>query len=151
MSDFNRTTRECAYNQLRPELLAAIQKHATEHELGDIESDAMICCETTSDRKKGGGDKVIYTAMLVTPRWLVWATSGDKQKPVAMSARLGEIEARDYETTPLYKLVQDSGINVLGISTGVAERGEIFIGLGKEPSAQHFRGVLKQAMRALGR
>jgi hypothetical protein len=45
MSDYTRTTRECAPAQLKPELLEAIRAHAAQHELGNVEADSRLCVE----------------------------------------------------------------------------------------------------------
>ena len=63
MGDYNRSTRECSFGQLRPELVTAIREHIQKRELGNIEAEILMCCETTSEKKKkgffaslGGGD-----------------------------------------------------------------------------------------------
>ncbi len=155
MGDYQRTTRECAVAALRPELARAIREHAQKHDLGDVEADVLLCCETTSERKKpgwlgklmGDSDKVLYTGVVVTPRWLIWATSSAKGGPAVLSARLRDIEVKDYEVTPAYKLVEDTGLEVFGLMTGAAERASTFIGLGREPAAHKVRSVLREAVQ----
>ena len=54
MSDYMHTTRECTLDSLRPELAAALRNYIEKHELGDLEPTVLICCETTSTKKKKG-------------------------------------------------------------------------------------------------
>jgi hypothetical protein len=150
MSEYERTTKERSFERLRPELIAAIREHVKKRIHEDVESEILICCETTSERKKTGligrlmgtSGKTLYTAALVTPRWLIWATSGDRQQATALSARLSEIEVEDYERSSMFKMIEDSGVNMLGFTTGSMERVMVFIGLGKERAAEKLKEVL---------
>jgi hypothetical protein len=156
MSDYQRSTREITFAQLRPEIHAAIRAHAEQHELGDVEREALICCETVNEKTKkpgllsklagGDPDKVHYVDVIVTARHLIWARSGAKYGASVMSARLRDLEVQDYEKTPTYRLAPDSGLEVRGIFTGQIERAQAFIGLGPEPAAQSFKDQLKQAI-----
>jgi hypothetical protein len=81
MSDWKRTTREVPFENLRPEMVEAISKHIEHYNLGTILSDALMCVQAVSEKvKKGlfGSAETVYTGVLVTPRWLVWAISGTK-------------------------------------------------------------------------
>jgi hypothetical protein len=150
MSEYNRTTRECTLDSMRPELANGIRKHIEQYELGDLASAMLICIETTSIKpKKGlfGKEEIIAAGILLTPQWLIWATSKSGEAPGVLSARLRNLEVRDYEKSEFYKMIPDSGINVLGQYTDVAERGSTFIGLGSESAAQKFRQMLKDAVR----
>jgi len=152
MSDYLRTTRECAVGDLNPMLLASIRTHIEKHELGDIEASVLICCETTSTKQKKGllsrKPEVFLTGMLLTTQWLVWATGKDKPLGV-QSARLRNIQVHDYETSDMFHLVQDTGINISGLRTDSADVGSTFIGLGAEPAAHKFRAMLKEAVAAV--
>jgi len=154
VGDYNRTTRECGFEQLRPELVVAIRKYVQKHRLGHIEAETLMCCETTSEKKKRGllatlfgpdRDPVHYTAALVTPSLLLWARSGAKSGTAALAARLAEIEVQDYETSPFGQTLADTGLEVFGFLLGAPERTNAFIGLGSEPAAQRFREVVKEA------
>ena len=53
MSDYHRFTKECSFGQLRPELARAIREYAQNHrELGNVEVEVLMCCETTSEKKR---------------------------------------------------------------------------------------------------
>ena len=54
MSDYTRSTRECTFDQLRPELRRAILEFARMGEIGSLADDILGCCETKSEKKAGG-------------------------------------------------------------------------------------------------
>ena len=62
-----------------------------------------------------------------------------------LSAQLQNLRVEDYEKTNMYKMIQDTGLNVFGFQTA-DDLGSVFIGLGSEPAAQKFRDMLKEAM-----
>lgn len=70
MDAYTRSTRECTFGEMCPELTAAIRKHIETCKLGDIESSLLICCETTSTREKSGyfanGDKTTIAGAFIT-------------------------------------------------------------------------------------
>lgn len=150
MAGYFRTTRESTVDNLNPALLTAIRAHIENHELGNMDTSALICCETTSTKQKkglfGGRTEVITTAVILTSRWLIWATGEEKESPRVLSARLRDIQVQDYEKSELYKLVQDTGLNIFGLRTDAIDRGSIFMGLGSEPAAQKFRNLLKESI-----
>ncbi len=156
MGDYQRSTRECNFERLRPELVEAIRAYAQQRELGDVEREALICCETTNEKTKSGSflsklggdpDKVHYVGIVVTPRWLIWATSGAKRGTTVLFSQLRDTEVHDFESTPAYKVMQDTGLEVTGLFAGQLERASVFIGLGLEPAAQNLSSVLKDAVR----
>jgi hypothetical protein len=150
VSEYTRTTRECAFGELRPELVAVIRHYIAKHKLDHAESEVLLCCETTSQRQKrglfgrrtGGGTETQYSGVLVTPTWLIWATSDPKFGTAAISARLVDIEVKDYDST----LLPDEGLDIFGFLTDAAERGSIFLGLGRDPAAQKLKHVLREAL-----
>ncbi len=150
MGDYNRTTRECSFGQMRPELVSAIREYAEKHEMGSVEAEIAICCETTSEKKRKGlfasrgadPDPVHYTGVLLTPTWLIWARSGAKSGTTVVSARLKEIEIQDFAS----KLIDDTGLEVFGFVGDTPERGHAFIGLGSESGAQKMREMVREAV-----
>src|SRR4051812_17868396 len=97
MSEYQRTTRECAFTELQPDLLTAIRRHAELHHLDDPTAQALICCETISVRPRHGflsrltgGSARPLTGVVVTPRLLIWAMSDPRQGAWAVSARLAD-------------------------------------------------------------
>ena len=149
MSDYIRSTRECAFGGLSPVLAAAIRSHMEKHALGNLEAAALSCFETTSTKQKKGlfGSKteVILTGMLLTPQWLVWAAGKDNEVPGVLSARLRDVQISDYEKSDSYKLIQDCGLDISGLHRDGPELASSFIGLGPEPAAAKFRTMLREA------
>jgi len=157
MGEWNRFTKECVLESIRPEMTAAIQKHIETYNLGSILNDYLMCIETTSEKKKkglfgGGGDKMVVQSAIITPLWLVLAVAGDKSGASALSAQLKDMVVTDYADTPGYKLLPDSGIEVTGIFTGrvgeqTIQRVSYFTGLGEEPAAKKFKETLSRAIQ----
>lgn len=150
MGDYKRTTRECSLDSMRPELSAALRMHVDKFNLGDILADVKLCVETTSEKiKKGlfGGGETIYTAAVLTKDWLVWANSGTKVTPHAMSARLTQITVQDYAKSSFAKLIPDTGVNINGLKTDTPEAGTTFIGLEENAAGIQFREALIAAVQ----
>jgi hypothetical protein len=150
MGDYLRTTRESTLNNLNPAVLATIRTHIEKYELGDIDTSTIICCETTSTKQKkglfGGKAEIILTGVILTSQWLIWATGKEHESPSVLSARLRDIQVQDYEKSEMYKLMQDTGLNISGLRTDAVDLGSTFIGLGSEPAAQKFRTLLKETL-----
>jgi hypothetical protein len=150
MGEYLRTTRESTFNDLNPALVAAIRAYTEKYELGDMETSALICCETTSTKQKkglfGGKAETILTGVILTPQWLIWAAGKEKEPPSVLSARLRDIQVQDYEKSEMYKLMQDTGLNISGLRTDAVDLGSTFIGLGPEPAAHKLRTLLKEAL-----
>ncbi|MAT97038.1 MAG: hypothetical protein CL608_07845 [Anaerolineaceae bacterium] len=153
MAGYLRVTRECTLNSMQPALATAVRDYMAQHDLGDVETAALFCGETTSTRQKKRlfGKKVeeTSTGILLTPKWLIWVTEQENETPTVLAARLRTIQVEDYEQSAMYKMVQDSGINISGLPTADGI-GTAFIGLGPEPAAQKFRDTLRQAIEAAG-
>jgi hypothetical protein len=159
-SDYTRTTRTCAFADLRSELADALRAHARKYDLGDPAADALACCETTSEKKKrglfgglrgGDPDPVHHTGAVLTPTHLLWARSGPKSGTVAAFARLSDLEIRTLPAIPAPAALADDlrdGLNVFGFVNDASERGSAFIGLGPEPDARAFREAVASAIAA---
>jgi hypothetical protein len=116
-----------------------------------------VCIETRSEKKKkglfsGGGNKILDVYAVLTPTWLVWATSGDKSGIGVQSVQLKDLQIQDYEDTPAYQMLPDSGIYLTGIFTGLTgtngnQRVSSFIGLGQETAAKNFKEYLMRAFQ----
>ena len=151
MNAYTRSTRECTFADLPPELVSAIRKHIEKYELEDIESSHLICCETTSSIQKTGffkrGPEIMIRGMIVTALLLVWTDGKKKDKPIVRSAWLRNIDMQDFENTAMYRVKPDSGINIAGRYTDVTKQGKTFIGLGIDPAGEKFRQVLQHAIQ----
>ena len=81
MSTINRATRTCELDELNDGLKTAMRAHVAQYQLGAIESDILMCCETTSTQYKrglfGSTKETTLSAAYMTPNWLVWADRTD--------------------------------------------------------------------------
>lgn len=149
MGDYHRVTRECTLDNMIPELATAIHAHIESYELGDVLASVLICCETISTKQKkklfGNKTEVEIGSVILTSKWLIWAGGKENEKAGVLSARLQNLRVEDYEKTKMYKMIQDTGLNVFGFQTANG-LGDVFIGLGAEPAAQKFRDMLKEAI-----
>ena len=151
MSDYNRTTRECSVSQLHPELRQAIRRYFEEHELGDLEAETLMCCETLSEKKnisrlvsllKGAEDTTIHTGMLLTSQWLIWVRRGDQSGTLLTAANLKEIQARAFTSI----LVKDTGLEIFGYIGDSKGKMRGYIGTGSELAAQKFCEEVQKAI-----
>jgi hypothetical protein len=150
MSQYKRSTRECAFEDLQPDLRQAMHAYLLQRNLAEVETQIEMCCETVSERQKPGvrlpffgdhSDQVYHTGMFLTPDWLVWAHSGDQTGTKVMSAHLSLIHVRPYTSL----VMNDTGLEVAGYMAGsnAAIRG--YLGLGEEAAAQKFCDLVKKA------
>src|SRR5215212_8459811 len=100
---YDRTTRICELDTLRPDHLTTLREHMAKYDLGAIKP--TLCGDTTSIKRKNGWlDRLLrtkqtatYTSVVITPIWLLWVVSSNSQAPTAFSARLSEVEVSDYD------------------------------------------------------
>ena len=153
MNIATRKTRACTMESLDGELRSAIRAHAAKFELTDIEIDILMCCETVTMHQKGfpGGVRTTLSAVYVTPKWLVWVESSDRNDAVAGTALLEQIDVYDHRGAAHYAISRHQGINILGRYTDEHKTGITFIVLDAEVNGQKFRQVLDRAMRNAAR
>lgn len=151
MSQYNRTTRECSVNQLRPELFLAVRNYFQENKLGDLETTPILCYETTSRKKatnkliswmNDGMDTTIYMGVLFTPDWLIWVRSGDKSGVQLSSADLKQIAVRIY----ISLLAKEYGLEISGHIEGSKGMMRGVIAMESSSIAQTFCDELNKAI-----
>ncbi len=151
--DWLRSTRNCEYLSLRPELKAAIDSS-----LAEIEEELEIayCIQTDSTRVRPGGffdsrRKTLYHAVIITPHWLIQAISpGDgKTDPLVVFNSYHHMEIRD-DTVELCKKygVADYGIDIISQTSRDISVGSYFIGLEPGGIARQFISTLKLYIRS---
>jgi len=156
MGDWNRTTRQLTLGAMRPEMAAALEKHAEQYGLELGLDECRMCVETISEKKKrglfgGGGDKQTIQVAILTPTWIAVVVRGDRPDSAgAMTLELAQAQVSDYKDEPTYRLIPDSGVTVEGPFTGRIGMHDslntsVFIGLGDEPAGTTFRDMLIQA------
>ena len=150
MSDWKRTTKEVTLEGLRPEMVTAINHHLARYNLGSILSDALMSVQTDSEKvKKGlfGSAETVYTGVVVTPHWLVWAISRKKMQTAVLSAQLRDVVVQDYAQTNFAKMIPDMGIQVNGRFTDASENVSAFIGLDDSAAGRKFKEIVIQAVQ----
>lgn len=150
MTDNRRITRECAMKDLDQALLAAMHAHIAEYQLGSIEANIQMCCETASVQKKKsvfGGSETAILGLVLTDKWLIWAETIAGKHTSAGSANLKQIEMRDYEETAMFNIIPDSGINITGRYSDSKQTGQLFVGLDTGPAGRNFRELLRKAIK----
>lgn len=151
MSDWKRSTKEIPFESLPPQMVAAINQHIEQYNLGAILADTLMCIQTDSEKvKKGlfGKAEVVQVGAVVTPRWLVWVIHGTKTQAAVLSAQLINITVQDYAQTPFAKMIPDSGIEVSGMFTDASESVSAFIGLEENAAGDKFREAMIKAAQA---
>ncbi|MBI3161269.1 MAG: hypothetical protein HYZ23_02105 [Chloroflexi bacterium] len=152
MGDYNRSTRETTIANLPSETTDALNKHIERYELGSILDDALICVEANSEKIKKGlfsgpGAKVVKSVIILTPRWLLEVVKADNDAAFARSAQLTDITISDYEKSPFYAKIPDTGVQVSGRYTDTSESSTSFIGLGKDAAGEKFKSMLIEAVQ----
>lgn len=151
MSQYDRTTRNCLVSELPPELLQAIRDYSQAQQLGDVEAETLLCCETVSTKKSAGRrpawlegelDATLHTGLLLTPQWLIWARQGDRTRPVVMAANLKDIQVKAYTSW----LTKDTGLEIVGYMEATRRRARGYVGLGTDAAAQEFCEAVKEAI-----
>ncbi len=154
MANYYRTTRECSFEELRPELRQAMRDYIENQKMVGIEIDILMCCETTSEKKTPNGgnnllaflgeddpDSIVTTGMFVTPEWLVWARMGDKTGMLVTAANFRNVKVKPFSS----RFDDDTGLEVSGFIGDALGRVKGYIGMGPEEAAREFCDVVVQA------
>lgn len=142
-------------DRLDTTLLAAIEAHAEQHQLGGVLAKVTAACETHSVRRHRNGliatitgtgdpDREHRTLALLTPHHLVIAVTGERRGIHVRSARLETITVR----TDVVGTI-DSGISLAARWSGAtADQGnaEFYLGLGDDPIGHTFTTRLLAAV-----
>jgi hypothetical protein len=139
-----------------PVLADRLKVWAEEMGLTPALAKAIAGCETMSGRHGAQGifgrmsqmPKRVVTGALLTPDWLIWATSADEGEPFVTGIRLADVQIRDYRSTPEYKLMVDEGLQINGVLGSSPEMSSMFLGLGEEPDGRAFKEKVLTAWQA---
>jgi hypothetical protein len=153
MSNYTRTTRECSVTQIHPELLRAIRAYFQSHNLGEVEAENLLCCETVSEKKPDNwltaldpdADSTLHMALLVTPQILIWARRSERHPAQVHAADLIYLRAKPFVSI----LTRESGLEISGPmdDSRVYMRGQL--SLGPEPAAEKFCEAVQQAIEKI--
>jgi hypothetical protein len=154
MSGYTRTTKECTVDQLHPQLSQAIRDYLQVHNLGILESEIRLCCETVLEKHlsgklasllDGNPDSTSHLALLLTDEWLLWARYGDQSGVVTNAARLKGMRVKVFQSNRANDMR-------LEISAFIADSKEYVRGnlqLGPDPAAQKFCEAVGEAVLKL--
>jgi hypothetical protein len=152
MREYTHITRECLFEELKPPMVTAIREFIQQHAplMQGSESKALVCIETTTiqtrigfvERLSGLSEKLHYTAALVTPEFVIWATSGPQRKTGVLAARLVDIEITRLD----YTGVRDPGLDLFGLMIDGKERIQAYIALGDDAAGQNFKRLFSAAL-----
>jgi hypothetical protein len=159
MSKYQRSTRECSVSQFKPELQQALREYFQKHNLGELESEAVLCVETISEKKAGGWipswldgnlDETVLTGIVLTTQSLIWARStGDANQNLpgvrVVGAELMNIQAKAHVS----QFSKDMGLEVNGLIEDSKGNIRGVLGLGPEPEALKFCDEVRQAIEKI--
>lgn len=151
MGDYNRSTKEIAFNDIPANVINSVRAYIEKHTLGDILANPVMCIISTSERIKKGlfgggpGPKLLIQTAILTDRWLILADNVDQNALYIKSMQLRDITVEDYEKSSFYKMIPDTGMNISGIATDTPEKGTIFLSLGKDAAGEKFKSALVEA------
>jgi len=143
MSDYTRTTRICPVGQINSSLAQVVREYFQTHQLGDPETETLLCSETTSRRDApgklvaaldGNPDTEIRLAILITPEWLIWARHGDQTGTVVTGTKLQVIKVKVF----VRRRSKDMELEVSGFMNDTKEYVRGNLELGPDPAAQKF-------------
>jgi hypothetical protein len=152
VGDYNRVSRECRFEELGPEVVAAVHAHIAKYNLGRILDDELVSVEVRSEKAYKGlfaipGPKSTQMGLILTSRWFLQTIKVDKKPLVTRSARLEDITVSDYEKNPYFKQFPDNGVEVSGRFTDASESSTSFIGLGKDLAGEKFKETFFKAVQ----
>ena len=140
--------------QLHPELRQAVQNYFQEHNLGDPETESLMCCETISEKKnvsrlaswlEGGTDATIHMGMLLTSELLIWVHHGDRSVTTINAANLNDIQAEAHQSW----FTKENGLEIFGFIGSSKKPIRGYLGMGEEEAAQKFCEAVQSAITAL--
>lgn len=151
--DWRRSTSQCDYSLLRPELKAVID--AAIKEMAE-QLEIAYCIQTVSTRLRPGGlfdsrRNILYHAVIITPHWLIQAILSDNKKtdPLVVFNSYQQMEITDETVEMSKKLgIADYGIDIVSQTSRDISVGSYFIGLEPGGTARKFISTLKLYIRA---
>jgi hypothetical protein len=153
MSSTTRTTRICPVSQIHPSLAQAVQEYFQAHQLGDPETETLLCCETISRHDppgrlsamlEGNPDTNTHLAILLTAEWLIWARNGDQTGTVITGAKLLAIKVKPYVT----RRTKEMELEVTGFMADSKEYVRGILELGPDPASEKFCNAVVPAVLA---
>ena len=151
MIGYTSSTRECSASQIHPSLYRATKEFFQSHQLGDMNSETLKCCETTSEKQTssklasfldGNPDSIIHLAILLTAEWLIWARSGDRSDAIVTGTQLKLIRVKAFVT----KRTKDMQLEVSGFMIDSKDYVRGNLEMGPDLAAQKFCEAVQKAV-----
>jgi hypothetical protein len=151
MIGYTSTTRECSASRIHPSLYQAVREFFQTHQVGDLDAETLLCCETTSEKQNpgkfasfldGNPDLTIHLAVLLTAEWLIWARSGDRSSTLATGTKLKLIRVKAF----VAKRTKDMQLEVSGFMVDSKEYVRGNLEMGTEAVAQKFCEAVEKAV-----
>jgi hypothetical protein len=152
MGTIERSTRITSIRQLNPKLLNGLAEYFEAHELGALDSETLLVCETVTERTgfgrlaawlDGSPDAIEVLGLVLTAQYLLWARSGDRSETIVVGADLKQIRVRKYAS----RFPRETGMEIIGFVGPNADRVRGKLALGPEDAAQQFIDEVIGAVR----
>ncbi len=143
MFGYTRTTRICPVSQIHSSLSQGVRDFFQAHQLGDPDTETLLCCETISRRDApprvvawldGNPNTKIYLATILTKEWLIWARHGDQTGMVVTGAKLQVIKVKAF----VRRSSKEMELEISGFIANTREYVRGNLEMGPEPAAQKF-------------
>ena len=143
MFEYTRSTRIAPVSQINSSLSQAIREFFQAHQVGDPETETVLCCETIARRDDpgklvtwldGNVDTSVHLAIVLTKDWLIWARIGDQTGLVVTGAKLQVIKVKAF----VKRSSKEMELEITGFMAGTKEYVRGNLQLGPEPAAQKF-------------
>lgn len=154
MIGYTSTTRECSASRIHPSLYQAVWEFFQTHQVGDLDAETLLCCETTSEKQNpghlasildGNPDLTVHLAVILTAEWLIWARSGDRSGTLVTGTKLKLIQVKAF----VAKRTKDMQLEVSGFMVDSKEYVRGNLEMGPETAAQKFcEAVEKTVLKA---
>lgn len=155
MSGFIRSSRICPVGQIHSSLLPPLREYFQVHQLGDVDTETRLCCETITDMSNPGRlaalfnsllkeniDTSMHLAILLTADWFIWARSGDRSSTIVSGARFKTLQVKAFTT----RRTKHMALDVSGFMSDSKNYARGTLELGSEPAAQEFCEEAVQAV-----
>ena len=151
MISYIRATRECSASQIHSSLYPAVREYFQTHQLGNLDTETLACCETISQVQNpgklasfldGNPDSTIRLAILLTAEWLIWARNGDRSGTIVAGSKLNVIKVKAF----VARRTKDMELEVSGFIADSKEYVRGNLKMGPDVAAQEFCEVVGQAV-----
>jgi hypothetical protein len=151
MIGYTSTTQECSASRIHPSLYQAVREYFQTHQVGDLDTETILCCETTSEKQNpgkfasfldGNPDSTVHLAILLTAEWLIWARSGDRSGTLVTGTKLKLIRVKAF----VAKRTKDMQLEVSGFIVDSKDYVRGNLEMGPDVAAQKLCEVVVKAV-----